>query len=48
MDVQPMKMAAAEAHWETEDPASFVAIAAIDEEAGENNLPLKFPICSVL
>lgn len=43
MDVQPMKMAAAEAHWETEDPASFVAIAAIDEEAGENKFALEIP-----
>lgn len=43
MDVQPMKMAAAEAHWETEDPASFVAIAAIDEEAGENTFSIKIP-----
>lgn len=43
MDVQPMKMAAAEAHWETEDPASFVAIAAIDEENGENKFALEIP-----
>ena len=43
MDVQPMKMAAAEAHWETEDPASFVAIAAIDEEAGENKFAIEIP-----
>lgn len=43
MDVQPMKMAAAEAHWETEDPASFVAIAAIDEEAGENTFSIEIP-----
>ena len=40
---QPMKMAAAEAHWETEDPASFVAIAAIDEEAGENTFSIEIP-----
>lgn len=43
MDVQPMKMAAAEAHWETEDPASFVAIAAIDEETGENTFSIEIP-----
>lgn len=43
MDVQPMKMAAAEAHWETEDPASFVAIAAIDEENGKNKFALEIP-----
>lgn len=43
MDVQPMKMAAAEAHWETEDPASFVAIAAIDEEKGENTFAIEIP-----
>ena len=43
MDVQPMKMAAAEAHWETEDPASFVAVAVIDEEAAENKFSIKIP-----
>jgi len=43
MEVQPMKMAAAEAHWETEDPASFVAIAAIDEETGENTFSVEIP-----
>ena len=43
IDVQPMKMAAAEAHWETEDPASFVAVAAIDEEKGENTFEVKIP-----
>ncbi len=43
MDVQPMKMAAAEAHWETEDPASFVAIAVIDEEKGENTFSIEIP-----
>lgn len=43
IDVQPMKMAAAEAHWETEDPASFVAVAAIDEEKGENSFEIKIP-----
>lgn len=43
MDVQPMKMAAAEAHWETEDPASFVAIAAIDEENRQNTWSVEIP-----
>ncbi len=43
MDVQPMKMAAAEAHWETEDPASFVAVAAIDEENQKNTFSVEVP-----
>jgi len=40
---QPMKMAAAEAHWETADPADFALIALIDEKAQTNNLEIKIP-----
>jgi cytochrome d ubiquinol oxidase subunit I len=34
--VQPMKMAAAEALWETEDPADFLFFAISDQEEGRN------------
>ena len=40
---QPMKMAAAEAHWETENPAGFNVIASIDEENRTNNFQIKIP-----
>lgn len=40
---QPMKMAAAEAHWETSDPAAFVAVALIDEENKTNTFEVKIP-----
>ncbi len=40
---QPMKMAAAEALWETEDPAGLALIAAIDEEKGENTFEIVLP-----
>lgn len=43
MEVQPMKMAAAEAHWETEDPAAFVAIAGIDETERQNTWSVEIP-----
>ena len=43
MDVQPMKMAAAEALWETEQPAAFSVVAWIDEEAGENSFAIRIP-----
>jgi cytochrome d ubiquinol oxidase subunit I len=36
--VQPMKMAAAEALWETEDPADFLFFAISDQEAGRNSV----------
>ncbi|HWQ46258.1 MAG TPA: cytochrome ubiquinol oxidase subunit I, partial [Longilinea sp.] len=39
----PMKVAAMEGLWETEDPASFSIIATIDEEAGENPFALRVP-----
>lgn len=40
---QPMKLAAAEALWETEDPASFSFVANIDEENRTNNGALSIP-----
>lgn len=43
VETQPMKMAAAEAHWETSDPADFIAIAAIDQENGTNKWELTIP-----
>ena len=43
VEEQPMKMAAAEALWHTEDPAGFAVIAAIDEETGENTFELVVP-----
>ncbi|MBM3151083.1 MAG: cytochrome ubiquinol oxidase subunit I [Chloroflexi bacterium] len=40
---QPLKMAAAEALWETEQPAGFSIIAGIDEGAQENSFEFKVP-----
>lgn len=40
---QPMKMAAAEALWETSQPASFAVVAGIDEEKGENSFEIAVP-----
>jgi len=41
---QPMKLAAAEAQWETsDDPASFTVAAHIDTEAQENTAEIKIP-----
>ena len=40
---QPMKMAAAEALWETEDPAGLALVAVIDEETGENTFEVVLP-----
>src|SRR5699024_9942853 len=41
---QPMKMAAAEALWETsEDPAPFTVVAKIDSEAKENDFEIQIP-----
>jgi cytochrome d ubiquinol oxidase subunit I len=40
---QPMKISAAEAIWETENPADFVVVAGIDEEKGENGFELRVP-----
>jgi cytochrome d ubiquinol oxidase subunit I len=41
--VQPMKMAASEALWETAGPAPFVVFAVIDEEKRENRYQLTLP-----
>lgn len=43
VQVQPMKMAAAEAHWNTENPAGFNVVASIDEQSQKNNFELKIP-----
>jgi cytochrome d ubiquinol oxidase subunit I len=40
---QPMKISAAEAIWNTEDPASFVVIAGINQEKMENTFELTIP-----
>jgi len=40
---QPMKMAAAEAHWETENPAGLVLFASIDEKGQKNTSEVKIP-----
>lgn len=40
---QPTKMAAAEALWETEDPASFSLFAIIDTKAQKNSVDIKIP-----
>ncbi|MFA5872794.1 MAG: cytochrome ubiquinol oxidase subunit I [Anaerolineales bacterium] len=40
---QPMKIAAAEAIWDTADPADFVVVAVIDEEAGKNGFEIRVP-----
>jgi cytochrome d ubiquinol oxidase subunit I len=40
---QPLKMAAAEAIWETEQPAAFSVVAGIDEENQTNTFDLKIP-----
>jgi len=41
--VQPMKLAAAEALWETADPAPFALFASINEEKQTNNVELGVP-----
>jgi len=41
--VQPTKMAAAEALWETEDPASFSLFAIIDTKNQRNSFDIKIP-----
>jgi len=40
---QPLKMAAAEALWETEQPAGFALVAGIDEQGESNAFELKIP-----
>jgi len=41
--VQPMKMAAAEALWETEDPAALSLVSIINEEEQRNSFSLRIP-----
>ena len=43
MRMQPMKMAAAEALWETESPAALSVFAAIDEKAQKNGTNIRIP-----
>ncbi|MGM0739263.1 MAG: cytochrome ubiquinol oxidase subunit I, partial [Bacteroidota bacterium] len=40
---QPMKMAAMEGLWDTEEPASFSLFAIIDQEAGTSNREIRLP-----
>ncbi len=40
---KPMKMSAAEALWETSDPAPFALLAIIDQEKGENKFEISIP-----
>lgn len=40
---QPMKIAAAEALWETENPASFSLFSVFDEEQREDNFAIRIP-----
>ena len=40
---QPLKVAAMEGHWETEQPASFSVIAIVDQDNKENSWEIKVP-----
>lgn len=40
---KPMKLAAMEAHWETEQPAEFSVVAIIDEAGRKNSVSLNIP-----
>ena len=42
-DAQPMKLAAMEALWETEDPAPFAAFAIINEDKMQNDFEITIP-----
>ncbi len=42
-DAQPMKLAAMEALWETEDPAPFAAFAVINEDKMQNDFEITIP-----
>jgi len=42
-EVQPMKMAAAEAIWETEQPAALSLFAIVDSQAGRNRFNITIP-----
>ena len=41
--VQPMKLAAAEAHWETEDPAAYTLFAIADQKHMRNSVEIRVP-----
>ena len=43
VQTQPMKMAAVEAHWETENPAGLSLYATIDQKGQKNNFEIKIP-----
>jgi cytochrome d ubiquinol oxidase subunit I len=43
IETQPMKMAAAEALWETEDPASFSLISIVDEQKMQDVVSIRIP-----
>lgn len=43
VEAQPMKMAAAEAHWETESPAGFNVFAIVDKGNNTNSFEIKVP-----
>lgn len=40
---QPMKMAAAEAEWDTDDPANFNVVALIDSDHEKNSIEIQIP-----
>ncbi len=40
---QPMKMAAAEALWDSEDPASLSLLTISNEETGESSVDIRIP-----
>ncbi len=41
--VQPMKLAAAEAHWETENPAAYTLIAIANQDEMKNSFEIRIP-----
>lgn len=47
--VQPMKLAAVEALWETADPAPFAVMAVVNEKEHKNDFEIKIPaLCSMM
>ncbi|RME35524.1 MAG: cytochrome ubiquinol oxidase subunit I, partial [Thermoflexia bacterium] len=43
LQMQPLKMAAAEAHWETAQPAAFLVVAIPNERAKANSFEIRIP-----
>lgn len=43
VEAQPMKMAATEAHWDTENPAGLNLVAIVDEKSLKNTFEIKIP-----